>query len=78
MDHHLSVSVMTHPSCSQEEQPHIQRAVAVRVRRAERSYSIFKVRSGDLVQGKEQGLCFAGVAMKRYPTPKVRKTQVRW
>ena len=31
-----------------------------------------------LVQGKEQRLCFAGVAMKRYPTPKVRETQVRW
>ena len=30
-----------------------------------------------LVQGKEQGLHFAGVAMKRYPTPKVRKSQVR-
>ena len=31
-----------------------------------------------LVQGKEQWLCFAGAAMKRYPTPKVRETQVRW
>ena len=31
-----------------------------------------------LVQGKEQQLCFAGAAMKRYPTPKVRETQVRW
>ena len=31
-----------------------------------------------LVQGKEQRLCFAGAAMKRYPTPKVRETQVRW
>ena len=29
-----------------------------------------------LVQGKEQWLCFAGAAMKRYPTPKVRETQV--
>ena len=47
-------------------------------RRAERSYSIFKVRRGDLVQGKEQWLCFAGAAMKRYPTSKVRETQVRW
>ena len=39
-----------------------------------------KVRKGGsekipLVQGKEQQLCFAGVAVKRYPTPKV--TQVR-
>ena len=31
-----------------------------------------------LLQGKEQWLHFAGAAMKRYPTPKVRQTQVRW
>ena len=31
-----------------------------------------------LVQGKEHWLCFAGAAMKRYPTSKVRETQVRW
>ena len=31
-----------------------------------------------LVQGKEQQLHFAGAAVKRYPTPKVRETQVRW
>ena len=41
-----------------------------------------KVRkSGDeeipLIQGKEQWLRFAGAAVKRYPTPKVRETQVR-
>ena len=53
-----------------------------RHRRAERSYSMFKVRRGGrekipLIQGKEQRLCFAGVAMKRYPTSKVRETQVR-
>ena len=41
------------------------------------------VRKGDgkeilLVQGKEQWLCFAGAALKRYPTPKVRETQIRW
>ena len=28
-----------------------------------------------LVQGKEQRLHFAGAVVKRYPTPKVRKTQ---
>ena len=45
---------------------------------------MFKVRRGggeeiSLIQGKEQGLRFAGVAVKRYPTPKVRETQVkRW
>ena len=31
-----------------------------------------------LIQGKEQWLRFAGAALKRYPTPKVRETQVRW
>ena len=46
-------------------------------RRAERSYSKFKVRRGDLIQGKEQWLCFTGAAVKRYPTSKVRETQVR-
>ena len=30
-----------------------------------------------LVQGKEQGLRFAGAAMKRYLVSKVRETQVR-
>ena len=44
---------------------------------AERSYSKFKVRRGNLVQGKEQRLCFAGAAMKRYHTFKARKTKVR-
>ena len=52
-------------------------------RRAERSYSTSEVRRGGreeipLVQGKEQRLHFAGAAVKRYPTPKVRETQVRW
>ena len=52
-------------------------------RRAERSYSKFKVRRGGpeeipLVQGKEQWLHFAGAALKRYPMSKVRETQVRW
>ena len=51
-------------------------------RRAERSYSTFKVRRGGreeipLLQGKEQRLHFAGAAVKRYPTTKVRETQVR-
>ena len=52
-------------------------------RRAQRSYSMFKVRRGGceeipLVQGKEQRLHFAGAAVKRYPTSEVRETQVRW
>ena len=41
-----------------------------------------KVRKGSgeeipLVQGKEQWLYFARAAMKKYPTPKLRETQVR-
>ena len=52
-------------------------------RRAYRSHPTLKVRKGgreeiSLIQGKEQQLCFAGAAMKIYPTPKVRETQVRW
>ena len=47
-----------------------------RCSRAERSYSMFKVRRGGceeipLIQGKKQRLCFAGAAVKRYPTSKV-------
>ena len=43
---------------------------------------MLKLRKGSgeeipLVQGKEQRLRFAGAAMKRYPTPKVREIQVR-
>ena len=30
------------------------------------------------IQGKEQWRCFAGAAVKRYPTPKVGETQVKW
>ena len=30
------------------------------------------------IQGKEQWLSFAGAAVKRYPTSKVRETPVRW
>ena len=52
-------------------------------RRAWRSYPPLKVRKGGgeeipLVQGKEQRLRFARAAMKRYPVPKVKETQVRW
>ena len=42
-----------------------------------------KVRNGGgkeipFVQGKEQWLHFAGVAVKGYPTSKVREAQVIW
>ena len=69
----------------QDELPHTQmskeRWLCGR-RRVERSYSTFKVRRGGpekipLIQGKEQRLHFAGAAVKRYPTTKVRETQVR-
>ena len=51
-------------------------------RRAKRSYSTFKVRRASseeipLIQGREQWLCFAGAAVKRYPMSKVRETQIR-
>ena len=51
-------------------------------RRAERSYSKFKVRRGGpdelpLVQGKEQLLHFGGAAVNRYTMTKVRETQER-
>ena len=46
------------------------------------SYPTLKVRKGGgeeipLVQGKEQQLRFAGAAVKRYPMPTVRETQIR-
>ena len=52
-------------------------------RRAEGSYSMFKVRRGGreeipLIQSEEQWLHFAGAAVKRYPSSEVRETQVRW
>ena len=51
-------------------------------RRAQRSYPMLKVRKGGgeetpLIQGKKQRLRLAGAAMKRYPMPKVRETQIR-
>ena len=44
---------------------------------------MLKVRKGGseeipLVQGTEHRLRFARAAVKRYPKPKVRETQVRW
>ena len=53
------------------------------LRRAERTYSMFKVRRGGgeeipIIQGKEQGLRFDEAAVNRYPTSKVRETQLRW
>jgi len=49
---------------------------------AKRRYPMSKVRSGGCeeifhVQGKARWLHFAGAAIKRYPTFKIRETQVR-
>ena len=73
-----------------KEQPHAKELWLCGRRRAKGSYSTFNVRRGGheeipfvqgeeipLVQGKEQWLCFAGAAVKRNPTSKVRETQVR-
>ena len=67
---------------SWEDQPHIQGVVAALAQEGLRSYPTLKVRKGGgeeipLVQSKQQWLRFAGAAVKRYPTPKVRETQVR-
>ena len=67
----------------QEEQPHAQGVEAVRAQEGLEEPSHAEGQEGwrediPLIQGKEQRLCFAGAAVKRYPTPKVRETQVRW
>ena len=67
----------------QEELPHVQEAVAAPAQEGLEELLHVKVRRGGgeeipLIQGKEQQLCFAGAAVKRYPKPKVRETQVRW
>ena len=66
-----------------EEQPHVQGVMAVQVQegREEPLHTQGQEGGGEetpLIQGKEQRLRFAGAAMKRYPTSKVRETQVRW
>ena len=66
-----------------EGQPHVQGVVAVWVQEGLEEPSHVEGQEGrreeiPLIQGKEQRLCFAGAAIKRYPMPKVRETQVRW
>ena len=66
-----------------EEQPHVQGVVAAQLQEGLEEPSHAEGQEGQqeeipLIQGKEQGLCFAGAAIKRYPTPKVRETQVKW
>ena len=65
------------------EKPHVQGAVAVWVQEGLEEPSHVEGQEGQreeipLIQGKEQRLRCAGAAVKRYPTPKVRETQVRW
>ena len=67
----------------QEGQSHVQGVVAVRAQEGLEELSHIESQEGwweeiPLIQGKEQWLCFAGAAVKRYPTSKVRETQVRW
>ena len=69
--------------CGMEKQPHVQGVVAVRAQEGLEEPSHVEGQEGQreeipLIQGKEQRLCFAGAAVKRYPTPKVREIQVRW
>ena len=68
---------------SREERPHVQGAVAARAPEGlEELFHILGWRGGGeaipLIPGKEQQLCFAGAAVKRYPTSTERETQVRW
>ena len=69
--------------CDWEKQPHAQGVVSVQAQEGLEEPSHVEGQEGrreeiHLIQGKEQQLCFAGTAVKRYPTPKVRETQVRW
>ena len=63
-----------------EDQPH---TVAARAQEGLEELSHVEGQEGQwwgdpLFQGKEHWLRFAGAAVKRYPTPKVRETQIRW
>ena len=65
-----------------EEQPQVQGALAARAQEGREELSHIEGQKGggeeiSFVQGKEQRLSFAGAAVKRYPTPKVRETQIR-
>ena len=67
----------------QEEQPYVQGVVAVQAQEGLEEPSHIEGQEGwweeiPFIQGKEQQLCFAGAAVKRYPMPKVRETRVRW
>ena len=66
-----------------ENIPHIQGAMAAWAQEGLEELSHVEGqegrRWGDTPRpSKEQQLRFAGAGVKRYPTPKVRETQVRW
>ena len=66
-----------------EEQSHVQGVVAVQAQEGLEEPSHVEGQEEQreeipLIQGKEQPLCFVGAAVKRYPMPKVRETQVKW
>ena len=66
-----------------EEQPHFQGVVAAWAQEGLEEPFHIEGQEGQweeitLIQGKEQWLCFAGAAVKKYPPPKVREIQVRW
>ena len=68
---------------TRKEQPRVQGVVAVQVQEGLEEPSHVEGQEGQweeipLIQGKELWLCFAGAAVKRYSTPKVREIQVRW
>ena len=65
-----------------EDQPHVQGAVAAWAQEGLEELSHIEGQEGRQWgdtphKGKEKWLRFAGTAVKRYPTPKVRETQVR-
>ena len=67
----------------QEGQPQVQGVVAVLAQEGLEEPSHVECQEEwweeiPLIQGNEQQLRFAGAAVKRYPMPKVRETQVRW
>ena len=62
---------------SREEIPHAQGVVVVREQEGLQEPPLIEGQEElreeiPLIKGKEQWLCFAGAAVKRYPTPKVR------
>ena len=58
--------------------PYVQGVAAAQVQEGQEELLHVQGQTGNLVQGKEQQLCFAGAFVKRYPTSKARETQVRW